>query len=198
MDFFTRLSPSLLSYKMYRWFGYEGIQSMTLTHSVTAACQSQCKTCGIGHRYRTHPARADDNLTLDEAAMIFESMRPVYFFNISGAEQRAEFFNAGNPITPDAARYPTYQRLMKDFAKKIEANIGGKKTLTKTTEALRLVYYGTADYWSEKRRLFPVTREFRTPTSIMIYQEFKLRRRFFCFEFASFEFARRSKRQRGK
>jgi MoaA/NifB/PqqE/SkfB family radical SAM enzyme len=282
-DFFTRLFPLLLSYKMNRWFGYEGMRPMTLTYSVTAACQSRCKTCGIGHMYMTHPERANDDLTADEAAKIFKSMKPVYFFNISGgepflradlpkivelacrhlkprvihtptnaimsdrieahtreileivqkydasvpftvkpsidglgrlhdeirgvegnfarlketierlkqvereyknfhlelgtvvsnfnidcldeiedfvhslgvesyrnevAEQRAEFFNVGDPITPAAA---TYQKLMKNFAKKIEANIRNKKALAKTTEALRLVYYDIAGKILERK-----------------------------------------------
>jgi MoaA/NifB/PqqE/SkfB family radical SAM enzyme len=283
MDFFTRLFPFLFFYKMNRWFSYEDMQPMTLTYSVTAACQSRCKTCGIGYMYMTHPERADDDLTADEAEMIFKRMKPVYFFNVSGgepflradlprivslackylrprvihtptnaimsgrieahtreileivkeydasvpftvkpsidgvgrlhdeirgvegnfaklratierlkqvereyknfhlelgtvisnfnighldeiedfvhslgvesyrnevAEQRAEFFNMGDPITPDAA---TYQKLMKDFAKKIEANIGGKKALAKTTEALRLVYYDIAGKILERK-----------------------------------------------
>jgi MoaA/NifB/PqqE/SkfB family radical SAM enzyme len=283
MDFFTRLSPFLFSYKMHRWFGYKGIQPMTLTYSVTAACQSRCKTCGIGHMYMARPERADEDLTTDEAEKIFKSMKGVYFFNISGgepflradlprivelacrhlkprvihtptnaimserieahtreileiikkydesvpftvkpsidgvgdlhdeirgvkgnflklretierlkrvekeyknfhlelgtvvsnfnidhldeiedfvhtlgvesyrnevAEQRTEFFNVGDPITPDAA---TYRKLMKDFAEKIEANIGSKKALTKTTEALRLVYYDLAGRILERK-----------------------------------------------
>jgi MoaA/NifB/PqqE/SkfB family radical SAM enzyme len=64
------------------------------------------------------------------------------------AEQRAEFFNLGDPITPDAA---TYRKLIKDFAAKIEANIANKKTLAKTTEALRLVYYDLAGRILEKK-----------------------------------------------
>jgi MoaA/NifB/PqqE/SkfB family radical SAM enzyme len=282
-DYFTKLAPFLLAYKMNRWFGYEGMQPMTLTYSVTAACQSRCKTCGIGHVYMACPERADDDLTTNEVEKVFKTMGRVYFFNISGgepflrkdlpqivelackhlkprvihtptnairsdrieaytreileiiekydasvpftvkpsidgvghlhdeirgvegnfiklqatieklqlvekeyrnfhlelgtvvsnfnidhldeienfvhslgvesyrneiAEQRAEFFNIGDPITPDAA---TYQKLMKDFVKKIEANIKGKKSLAKTTEALRLVYYDIAGKILERK-----------------------------------------------
>jgi MoaA/NifB/PqqE/SkfB family radical SAM enzyme len=64
------------------------------------------------------------------------------------AEQRTEFFNLGDPITPDAA---TYRRLMKDFSKKIGTNIRGKKSLARTTEALRLVYYDIAGRILEKK-----------------------------------------------
>ena len=57
------------------------------------------------------------------------------------AECRTEFFNLDDPITPPA---DVYQRLIKDFARKVEENIGKKKTLAKTTEALRVVYYDIA------------------------------------------------------
>jgi MoaA/NifB/PqqE/SkfB family radical SAM enzyme len=57
------------------------------------------------------------------------------------AEQRTEFFNIGDPITPDAA---IYQRLIKSFAQKIEGNVSKKRNLTKITEALRVVYYDIA------------------------------------------------------
>ena len=86
IDFFTILSPFLVNYKLNRWFGYGNINPMTLTYSVTAACQSRCKTCGIGHMYMEHPERADEDLTIDEVEKIFKSMKPVYFFNLSGGE----------------------------------------------------------------------------------------------------------------
>jgi len=275
-DLIFKLSPSLLAYRLNRWFGYRNIHPITLTYSVTAACQSRCKTCKIGDMYHDNPARTNDDLTLDEIKMIFKSMKPVYFFNISGgepflrkdlpqivqlackylkprvihtptnaiqtekiaddtraileiikqydpavpftikpsidgvgkkhddirgvkgnfynliatinalkdiereysnfhlelgtvisnynidhldeienfvhsldiesyrnevAEQRTEFYNIGDPITPDAE---TYQRLIKGFARKVEENISKKRTLAKTTEALRVVYYDIA------------------------------------------------------
>jgi MoaA/NifB/PqqE/SkfB family radical SAM enzyme len=256
---------------------------MTLTFSVTAACQSKCKTCQIGALYCQDPERAKKDLTLEEIEKIFKSMKPVYFFNLSGgepflrkdlpeivelackylkprvihtptnaimsdkiyadtvkileivkkydpkvpftvkpsidgvgdlhdeirgvkgnfekliktinllkpledkydnfhlelgtvvsnfnidhlaeiedfvhtlgvesyrnevAECRTEFFNLSDPITPDAA---TYQRLIKEFAAKVEQNIGKKKNLAKTTEALRVVYYDIAGKILEKK-----------------------------------------------
>jgi len=57
------------------------------------------------------------------------------------AEQRTEFFNIGDPITPDAA---IYRSLIRNFSKKVEENISKKRTLAKTTEALRIVYYDIA------------------------------------------------------
>jgi len=275
-DFMTKILPRLLQYKLYRAFGYGRIDPITLTFSVTAACQSRCKTCNIGHLWLENPVRSEKDLTLAEIEKIFASMRPVYFFNISGgepflrkdlpaivelachylkpriihtptnallpqriaedtrkilevikkydptvpftvkpsidglgpvhdeirgvegnfenlvktvqmlkeleqefdnfhlelgtviskfnidklgeiedfvhslgvesyrnevAEQRAEFFNIGDPITPTAAQYKS---LMKEFTRKITANIRSKRSLARTTEALRLVYYEIA------------------------------------------------------
>lgn len=63
------------------------------------------------------------------------------------AECRTEFFNLNDPITPPA---DVYQRLIKDFSRKVEENIGKKKSLAKMTEALRVVYYDIAGKILEK------------------------------------------------
>ena len=287
-DLFTVLLPYLSSYKMYRWFRIEKINPMTLTYSVTAACQSKCKTCQIGAMFCQDPTRSQKDLKLDEIEKVFKSMKPVYFFNISGgepfmrddlpeivelackylkprvvhtptnailsdkivrdterivrvvrdydssvpvtvkpsidgigekhdeirgvkgnfmcllktieglkkleekydnfhlelgtvisnfnindldeiedfvhslgvesyrnevAECRAEFFNLSDPITPPA---DVYRRLIRDFAKKVENNIGKKKKLARTTEAMRVVYYDIAGkILDEKRQVIP-------------------------------------------
>ena len=275
-DLFFILGPELISYRLNRWFGYKDFQPITLTDSVTAACQSKCKTCQIGAMFCQDPSRAKKDLRLDEIEKIFKNMRPVYFFNMSGgepflrpdlpeivelackyikprvvhtptngimteriaehtekiirivrqydknvpvtvkpsidgvgklhdeirgvegnfnqllktivslkrledcydnfhlelgtvvsnfnidyldeiedfvhglgvesyrnevAECRTEFFNLGDNITPPAE---VYQKLIKEFAGKVEDNIGSKKSLAKTTEALRVVYYEIA------------------------------------------------------
>ena len=57
------------------------------------------------------------------------------------AEQREEFFNIGDPITPTGEEYA---QLMKKFAKKIRQNLKNKKKLARITESLRLVYYELA------------------------------------------------------
>ncbi len=85
-DLFFRLGPNLVQYRMNRWFGYQNINPITLTYSVTAACQSKCKTCQIGAMFCQDPARARRDLTLDEIEKIFKTMKPVYFFNMSGGE----------------------------------------------------------------------------------------------------------------
>lgn len=277
-DFITKLLPKLITYRINRNAG----NPMTVTYSVTAACQSRCKTCQIGHMYMEHPERAENDMTLEEIEKIFSTMKPAYFFNISGgepflrkdlpqivklackylkprvihtptnaimparidektretleiireydpavpftvkpsidgigelhdeirgvkgnfeklqetierlkkvedeysnfhlelgtvisnfnidhldeiedfvhslgvesyrnevAERRTEFFNLEDNITPDAA---TYQRLIKDFARKTEENVAQKKNLAKMTEALRVVYYDIAGEILEK------------------------------------------------
>ena len=69
------------------------------------------------------------------------------------AEQRAEFFNVGDPITPDPE---TYERLVSGFSKKIRDNIANKRTLAKVTESFRLVYYDLAvKILREKRQVIP-------------------------------------------
>jgi MoaA/NifB/PqqE/SkfB family radical SAM enzyme len=89
---------------------------------------------------------------LDEIEDFVHSLG-VESYRSEAAEQRAEFFNVGDPITPDAA---AYRKLMKNFAKKIEANIGSKKALAKTTEALRLVYYDiAAEILERKTQVIP-------------------------------------------
>lgn len=287
-DLFFKLGPSLAAYRLNRWFGYKNFNPITLTYSVTAACQSRCKTCQIGQMFCNDPTRPEKDLKLDEIEKIFKTMKPVYFFNMSGgepfmrkdlpeivrlackylkprvvhtptnailsdriieysekiinivreydptvpftvkpsidgvgelhdeirgvkgnfekllktieglkkledkydnfhlelgtvisnfnidhldeiedfvhslgvesyrnevAECRTEFFNLDDPITPPA---DVYQKLIKDFAKKVEDNIATKKNLAKMTEALRVVYYDIAGkILAEKRQVIP-------------------------------------------
>lgn len=57
------------------------------------------------------------------------------------AEQRAEFFNRGDPITPSADEYAA---LMSGFTRQIRENLKSKRELARLTESLRLVYYDYA------------------------------------------------------
>lgn len=69
------------------------------------------------------------------------------------AEQRTEFYNVGDPITPSGE---DYARLMGNFSKKIRANMANKRRLTRLTESLRLVYYDLAGrIVTEKRQVIP-------------------------------------------
>ena len=57
------------------------------------------------------------------------------------AEQRAEFHNLGDPITPPV---DVYEDVLESFKMRIIRNIKGKALLTRNTEAVRLVYYDVA------------------------------------------------------
>ena len=69
------------------------------------------------------------------------------------AEQRQEFLNIGDPITPTAAEYA---ELMGSFAEKVRENLREKRSLAKVTESLRLVYYDLAiRIVKEERQVVP-------------------------------------------
>lgn len=82
----TRLLPKMIWCKATRAGLIKPRSPITVTHSITAACQSKCKTCQIGLEYQANPKRAERDLNVDEIEKIFESMGHVYFFNISGGE----------------------------------------------------------------------------------------------------------------
>ncbi len=84
--YLLRILPKTMSYKFARRGLVRPGNPITLTYSVTAACQSLCKTCQIGKLYRQNPARAREDLSLEEIEKIFEGMGHIYFFNISGGE----------------------------------------------------------------------------------------------------------------
>ncbi len=85
-DYLTRVAPRALYYAATRRGWVQPINPLTLTFSVTAACQSRCKTCNIGNVYLANPRLAKQNLTLEEIEKVFRSLGPIYFFNISGGE----------------------------------------------------------------------------------------------------------------
>lgn len=69
------------------------------------------------------------------------------------AEQRVEFHNIGDPITPSAE---VYQQLTQGFADEIIKNIKGKNFHTKITESIRLAYYDVAvDILEQKKQVTP-------------------------------------------
>jgi MoaA/NifB/PqqE/SkfB family radical SAM enzyme len=84
--YLLRILPKTISYKFARKWLVKPGNPITLTYSVTAACQSLCKTCQIGKLYRQNPARAREDLILQEIEKIFKGMGNIYFFNISGGE----------------------------------------------------------------------------------------------------------------
>jgi MoaA/NifB/PqqE/SkfB family radical SAM enzyme len=86
MRYIGEIVPKIIRYRLY----ILGIASpgmpLNLTFSVTNACQSRCRTCGIWKLYRDNPAKRDEELTLNEIEKIFLSLGHVYIFNISGGE----------------------------------------------------------------------------------------------------------------
>lgn len=84
--FLLELLLKILEFRLARGHIKEPGNPIVLTYSVTAACQSRCKTCNIGRKFQQNPRRSEDDLTLNEIDKIFESLGPVYFFNISGGE----------------------------------------------------------------------------------------------------------------
>ena len=69
------------------------------------------------------------------------------------AEQREEFFNIGEKITPSNE---VYRRLMVNFKKKVEENLQDKRSLAKMTESMRLAYYDlVVEILKEKKQVIP-------------------------------------------
>lgn len=85
-DYITRLLPKIVHCKACRSGLVKTGSPITLTYSITAACQSKCKTCNIGSRYHNNPRLREMDLSLDEIERIFHSIGHIYFFNISGGE----------------------------------------------------------------------------------------------------------------
>lgn len=84
--YLSELLPKTINYKLARIGFLKPANPITLTFSVTAACQSLCKTCQIGSLYRQNPQRVKEDLTLEEIEKIFNSLGHIYFFNLSGGE----------------------------------------------------------------------------------------------------------------
>ncbi|MCP3981711.1 MAG: radical SAM protein [bacterium] len=85
-DYLFDVGPRSLYYAATRRGWVQPINPLTLTFSVTAACQSRCKTCNIGSVYLANPKLAQNNLSLEEIEKVFRSLGEIYFFNISGGE----------------------------------------------------------------------------------------------------------------
>jgi len=85
-DYLTRILPKTLEYQLARAGFIRPANPITLTYSVTAACQSRCKTCNIGLKYQQNPKRKELDLDLEEIEKIFRTMGQIYFFNVSGGE----------------------------------------------------------------------------------------------------------------
>ena len=85
-DFLFSIFPKIVGFKLAYHSITQPAGPITLTFSVTNACQSRCKTCKI---WKIYPEKIQDQkneLGTDEIEKIFRSMGPVYFFNLSGGE----------------------------------------------------------------------------------------------------------------
>jgi len=85
-DYITEILPKTLNYRLAYFGLINPANPMTLTFSVTCACNSRCKTCAIGHEFAKNPLKAKEDLSLGEIEKVFKSLGHVYFFNISGGE----------------------------------------------------------------------------------------------------------------
>jgi MoaA/NifB/PqqE/SkfB family radical SAM enzyme len=69
------------------------------------------------------------------------------------AEQRAEFYNVGDPITPSAEEYA---ELMKAFKAKVREDLRKKRRFARVTQAFRFVYYDLVSrILAEERQVIP-------------------------------------------
>lgn len=85
-DYLIHILPKTTKYQLARLGFIRSTNPVTLTYSVTAACQSKCKTCNIGLEYQHDPKRAERDLKLGEIEKIFRTLGHIYFFNVSGGE----------------------------------------------------------------------------------------------------------------
>jgi len=81
-----RLLPKILQFKATRKGLIRPGNPITVTFSITAACQSKCKTCNIGINYQQNPKIRDKELNLADIDKLFSTLGRIYFFNISGGE----------------------------------------------------------------------------------------------------------------
>jgi len=86
IDYLFEILPKTINYKLARIGLLPPANPIVVTYSVTAACQSNCKTCRIGEMYRHDPSREEKDLTVDEIEKIFKNMGHIFFLNISGGE----------------------------------------------------------------------------------------------------------------
>jgi MoaA/NifB/PqqE/SkfB family radical SAM enzyme len=85
-DYLTFLLPKTIGFRLARVGLLPPLTPSILTLSVTAACQSRCKTCKIGEMWLADPARSKADLSLEELEKIFKNIGRIYMFNVSGGE----------------------------------------------------------------------------------------------------------------
>ena len=89
---------------------------------------------------------------VDEIAAFVQSLDVDNYRN-EIAEQRAEFYNVGDPITPSADEYA---ELMKSFKAKVREDLKTKRRFARVTQAFRFVYYDLVSrIIREERQVIP-------------------------------------------
>jgi MoaA/NifB/PqqE/SkfB family radical SAM enzyme len=86
IEYLKEIIPKIPRYYLARIGAVRPGLPINLTFSVTNHCQSRCNTCKIWERYRQHPEKAADEMSITEIDRTFRSMGHVYIFNISGGE----------------------------------------------------------------------------------------------------------------
>jgi MoaA/NifB/PqqE/SkfB family radical SAM enzyme len=125
---FKKILQMLQQFSTY-YFGTTSSPSV-LTFSITGMCQSNCKTCNIGCKYRKNPKEIKDkDLKIDEIEKIFKSLGKIEFFNISGGEPflRNDFPQiielACKYLKPSIIHSPTNAILSEKIAKNVEESL---------------------------------------------------------------------------
>jgi len=106
-DYISEWLPRALSYKLSKLGLAERVKPFVLTFSVTAACQSRCKTCKIGDRYHANRGISYEDLSLEEIEKIFRSMGEIYFLNISGEIGVFGCAQLSRSVDPEGSNFTT-------------------------------------------------------------------------------------------
>ncbi len=122
---------------------------MTETYSRLSKLKEQYPNFHLGFNTITSKFNLDK---LDNIAEYARSLNPDSYVT-EVAENRAELFNVPDDITPDAE---TYKNLILQFRESTKQNLKSRRSISKYTEASRLVYYDyVVKILGEKRQVLP-------------------------------------------
>ena len=166
-DYMLKVAPRSLYYEATRRRWVKPINPLTLTFSVTAACQSKCRTCNIGQVYLDNPQLAKRNLSLGEVEQVFKKLGPVYFFNVSGGEpfMRPELSEivrlACIHLKPRLVHIPTNGIGVKHIEKETRKILEREELPVNPTTARVPVFYGHSEavHIETREKLKPLAEE---------------------------------------
>jgi len=78
--------PKMVSYNIYKKFGYPKVMPIILTLSVTDMCNSKCKTCNIWKIYKKNPKKSSKEFTLEEYEKLFKNFKKLFWVTLTGGE----------------------------------------------------------------------------------------------------------------